>query len=195
MTSLPATRRPRRDTPVTFRVRAELYGPDPSIWRRLDLRSDVYLDELRHVLQAAFDWTDSHLHRFALGGEVFDTDADWFLCSFDLDEEGGSVAAHDVRLDETLAAPDDLLSAATTTATTGTSPSGSRRSSRSKPPRSPPSAPPARGPLRRRTAGAAEPRPIWRRSWRIRHASIPTRSTRRCASLTTGCSADASAPG
>jgi hypothetical protein len=94
---------------VVLRVRAELCGSDPVIWRSLDLCSDLYLDELHHLLQAAFDWTDSHLHRFALGGDVFDDASERFLCPFDVEEGDDGVTESEVRLDETLASPGDLL--------------------------------------------------------------------------------------
>lgn len=112
MASSPSTHRsPRRDTPATLRVHVELADSDPPIWRRLDLRSDLHLDEVHHVLQATFAWTDSHLHCFALGESILDDEAERFLCPFDVEdgEEDDGVPAYQVRLDETLAAPGDLL--------------------------------------------------------------------------------------
>ena len=47
-----------------FRVRVDLRHAAPPIWRRLELRSDLTLDVVHRVLQAAFGWTDSHLWRF-----------------------------------------------------------------------------------------------------------------------------------
>jgi hypothetical protein len=83
-------------------------------WRRLDLRSDLTLDAVHQVLQAAFDWTDSHLHRFALSGSPFDRSSQPFLCPYDVEEgeldDEGAVPASDVRLDETLQEPGDVLS-------------------------------------------------------------------------------------
>lgn len=75
------------------------------------MRSDVRLDLVHQVLQAAFGWTDSHLHRFSLGGDAFDGEAELFLCPFDV-EEGDDVdgtAASEVRLDETLQDVGDVL--------------------------------------------------------------------------------------
>ncbi|MEU4361139.1 plasmid pRiA4b ORF-3 family protein [Promicromonospora sp. NPDC023987] len=56
--------------PALRRLRALCRPPDgevlhpsarlsPPIWRRLELRSDLTLDTVRQVLQAAFGWTDS----------------------------------------------------------------------------------------------------------------------------------------
>nr|WP_283258528.1 plasmid pRiA4b ORF-3 family protein [Pseudomonas sp. GX19020] len=40
----------------------------PPIWRQLIVPADWTLDRLHLVLQAAFSWTDSHLHEFNIGG-------------------------------------------------------------------------------------------------------------------------------
>lgn len=95
-----------------FRVRVDVGRAKPPIWRRLELRSDLTLDVVHQVLQAAFGWTDSHLHRFALGGDPFDRDSQLFLCPFDVEEQepgDDGPAAADVRLDETMQDPGDEL--------------------------------------------------------------------------------------
>ena len=50
----------------TFRVSAVLAYTDPPIWRRFELASDLRLDELHRVLQAAFGWEGGHLHQFSV---------------------------------------------------------------------------------------------------------------------------------
>ena len=109
----PELRRPRLDEVVTYRIRVDLDHAQPPIWRRLDLRSDLQLDVVHQVLQSAFDWTDSHLHRFSLGGGPFDWDSQLFLCPFDVEEgedaDDGGIPATDVRLDETLREPGDVM--------------------------------------------------------------------------------------
>jgi hypothetical protein len=106
----PSLRKPRRTEPAILRVRVDLEGAKPPIWRRLDVRSDVGLDVLHQVLQTAFGWTDSHLHRFALGGSPFDRNAEMFLCPYDVEEgEDDGMPAKDVTLDETLSQPGDVL--------------------------------------------------------------------------------------
>lgn len=106
-------RAPRREV-VVYRIRVHLDGSDPTIWRRLDLRSNLMLDLLHQVLQVAFDWTDSHLHRFSLGGRAFAHDSQLFLCPYDVDnkewpEDDDGLPAAETRLDETLSAPGDVL--------------------------------------------------------------------------------------
>ncbi len=109
----PELRRPPLDEVAIFRIRVDLDHAEPPIWRRLDLRSDLPLDVVHQVLQVAFDWTDSHLHRFSLGGHPFDRTSQLFLCPYDAEEgegdDDGGIPAADVRLDETLQEQDDVL--------------------------------------------------------------------------------------
>jgi hypothetical protein len=47
-----------------LRVRFDLEGNVPPIWRTLKLKSSMLLDRVHDVVQAAFDWDEAHLHRF-----------------------------------------------------------------------------------------------------------------------------------
>lgn len=110
---MPDLRRPPLDELRLFRVRVDLKRSRPPIWRRLEVRSDLRLDALHKVLQAAFSWDDYHLWRFSLGGGPFDHSNQLFLCPYDvqegeLEDEGG-IPAGEVRLDETMQQPDDVL--------------------------------------------------------------------------------------
>jgi hypothetical protein len=110
----PDLRHPRRSDVVVYRVRVHIDDSDPVIWRRLDLRSDLTLDLLHQVLQVAFDWTDSHLYRFSLGGRGFDRGSQPFLCPYDVDdkewpEDDDGLPAAETRLDETIGSPGDVL--------------------------------------------------------------------------------------
>lgn len=106
----PRLRRPPREAPAVYRIRVDLDDANPPISRVLDVRSDLTLDMVHQVLQAAFGWTDSHLHRFALGGGPFDLGSEWFLCPFDVDEgEDEGEPASSIRLDETLQEHGDVL--------------------------------------------------------------------------------------
>src|SRR5487761_1094221 len=67
----PSRRRPRRPDGGTYRVRVDLAGTKPPLWRRLELASDLFLDEVHEVIQAAFGWTDSHLHQFGSGPRYY----------------------------------------------------------------------------------------------------------------------------
>jgi hypothetical protein len=109
-----------RAAPAPARRAAALRGEgrsaarEPPIWRRLEVRSDLTLDIVHRVLQAAFGWTDSHLWRFSLGGDPFSSSSQVFLCSWDVeegewDDEGGLPAAA-IRLDEAVQVPGEILS-------------------------------------------------------------------------------------
>jgi hypothetical protein len=97
---------------VPDRPRWDLDDAQPPIWRRLDLRSNLTLDLLHQVLQVAFGWTDSHPHRFSLGGG-FNHHSQLFLCPYDMDnkewEDDDGLPATGTRLDETLCEPGDTL--------------------------------------------------------------------------------------
>ncbi|KGJ12718.1 pRiA4b ORF-3-like protein [Paracoccus versutus] len=54
--------------PNAVRLHVSLAEIEPEIWRRLVVPCDWTLDRLHPVLQAAFGWTDSHLHEFRIGG-------------------------------------------------------------------------------------------------------------------------------
>ena len=95
---------------MEFRVRVDLAHASPPIRRRLEPTSSMFLDEVHQVLQMAFGWSDSHLHRFALGPSVWDEISELFLCPFDVAEgEDDGVPASGVRIDEVLADVGDEL--------------------------------------------------------------------------------------
>ncbi|MFH8249502.1 plasmid pRiA4b ORF-3 family protein [Microbacterium sp. B2969] len=54
-------RRPRR----ILRLRVSIVGIEPEIWRTIDVDENLTLGQLHTVLQIAFNWFDSHLHRFS----------------------------------------------------------------------------------------------------------------------------------
>ncbi|MTD17285.1 hypothetical protein GIS00_25465 [Nakamurella sp. YIM 132087] len=108
----PDLRRPRRSSPVILRVRVDLKGATPPIWRRLELSSDLELATVHQIIQACFGWWDYHLHRFSIGGDPFAWDAQVFVCEEDAehsDDEPDGLLDRDVRLDETMSVPGDVL--------------------------------------------------------------------------------------
>jgi hypothetical protein len=93
----------------TLQVLAVLDFTDPPIWRRLELASDLRLDELHAVLQAAFEWQGGHLHQFST------SDRTWDDGSAD-DLAGGAIGAspapereNKTRLSQVLATVGDRL--------------------------------------------------------------------------------------
>jgi hypothetical protein len=51
------------------RIDARLEEIDPPVWRLLEVPASISLAVLHEVLQAAFGWTNSHLHVFEIGEE------------------------------------------------------------------------------------------------------------------------------
>lgn len=45
-------------------VRVALMESDPEIWRLLEMRSFLTLDDVHSILQTVFGWEDSHVHKF-----------------------------------------------------------------------------------------------------------------------------------
>jgi Plasmid pRiA4b ORF-3-like protein len=50
-------------SPSAYQLRLVLAGVSPLIWRRLQVPTEAMIAELHAVLQIAFGWTDTHLHR------------------------------------------------------------------------------------------------------------------------------------
>ncbi|MPZ25893.1 MAG: plasmid pRiA4b ORF-3 family protein [Micromonosporaceae bacterium] len=106
----PSRRRPRRVDVVSYRVRIDLTRTKPPVWRRLELASDLFLDDVHRVIQVAFGWWDYHLHRFGCGPERYGHDTEYYLCPFDVEEgETEGVPEEQVRLDEVLVDAGDKL--------------------------------------------------------------------------------------
>ncbi len=53
------------------RVRIELEGTDPLVWRELDLPLSTTLAALHDIIQVAMRWQDYHLHEFVVGNRVY----------------------------------------------------------------------------------------------------------------------------
>lgn len=56
--------------PIT-RVRIELEGTDPLVWRELDLPLSTTLATLHDLIQVAMRWQDYHLHEFVVGEKIY----------------------------------------------------------------------------------------------------------------------------
>ena len=65
-------------TPV-YHLKITLEGIAPPIWRRLQVPGNANLGWLHAVIQVAMGWTNSHLHKFIVGKQVYSDP------SFDLD--------------------------------------------------------------------------------------------------------------
>jgi Plasmid pRiA4b ORF-3-like protein len=54
-----------------YRLHIWICRISPMIWRRLLVRSDSTIADLHYTLQAAFGWSDEHLHRFHIHGQDY----------------------------------------------------------------------------------------------------------------------------
>ncbi|WP_041944212.1 plasmid pRiA4b ORF-3 family protein [Tsukamurella paurometabola] len=97
---------PVPDRVVGFRVRLDLHGAKPPVWRRLELPGDLTLSAVHEVIQAAMGWYDCHLHKFRTGS---DHRSPAFLTAFDVSEGEEGVLEQDVRLDQVIAGVGDEL--------------------------------------------------------------------------------------
>lgn len=71
----------------------------PPVWRRIQVRADTSFANLHEVIQAAFGWTDTHLHSFEyLGEEIGVPNPEW---------DNDCVDEADTTLDEVLVGPKD----------------------------------------------------------------------------------------
>ncbi|WP_162274559.1 plasmid pRiA4b ORF-3 family protein [Tessaracoccus flavus] len=112
--ALPTQRQPTLLPPraerVAYVLRIELEYIEPPIWRQVVVPSDLTLDALHDVLQAAMGWTDSHLHAFRMGPGELEHNIAPFVTQFDIEEGDDGTPEVDVRLDEVLGSLGDRLS-------------------------------------------------------------------------------------
>jgi Plasmid pRiA4b ORF-3-like protein len=87
----PLTLKDKIEPANIFRVRIEIIDVVPPIWRTLDLLSDLSLDALHEVIQAAFGWEDRHLHRFHPTPDPYTSDLETIINVGDEDEGGEGI--------------------------------------------------------------------------------------------------------
>ena len=56
--------------PSAYQLRVVVRGVSPLIGRRLLIPADTMIAGLHAVLQIAFGWTGTHLHRFVVAGRI-----------------------------------------------------------------------------------------------------------------------------
>ncbi len=63
-----------------YQLKVSLREITPPIWRRVQVPGDITLAKLQRVLQIVMGWTNSHLHKFSIGGvDYAEPDPDGFL--------------------------------------------------------------------------------------------------------------------
>lgn len=104
----PSRRRARRSDVVTYRVRVDVKGEKPPVWRRLEFASDLHLDDLHKIIEAAFA-SSGDLYLFASGSGLLHKDAEHYLCPQAAQEGGVGIPDAEVRVDEVLVDVGDKL--------------------------------------------------------------------------------------
>ena len=59
---------PRKNAQSIYQLKITLKGVRPPIWRRVQVRSAITLEDLHWVIQFSMGWTNSHLHSFSIQG-------------------------------------------------------------------------------------------------------------------------------
>ena len=88
--------------PHKMLLKISLNRMKPAAWRKVEVPSNISLEHLHNVIQAAFGWYDEHLHKFMVGdndiepkgnGYAFDADYDSWMVALEeaLPKEGGSI--------------------------------------------------------------------------------------------------------
>ena len=72
--------------PPIYKLHIWIRQISPMIWRRILVRSESSIAQLHDVIQIAFGWTDSHLHRFRIHGR-----------DYGINRPGGTGFAQDAR--------------------------------------------------------------------------------------------------
>lgn len=70
-----------------YQIKVTLTGIKPPIWRTLLIPSTITLDNLHIVLQIAMGWTNSHLHQYVSGHEIYSLPDDEFDYDFEIKDE------------------------------------------------------------------------------------------------------------
>jgi hypothetical protein len=80
------------NAPRAWRVTITIADIAPPIWRTLLVPESFNFAQMHELIQAAFGWTDSHLHHFILGGLV--------VGAPEFDDERETLEAEEIRLSQ-----------------------------------------------------------------------------------------------
>lgn len=54
-----------------YRLLIKLEGSEPTVWRLISMPGHMTLADLDHVIQVSMGWTNSHMHLFAIEGNLY----------------------------------------------------------------------------------------------------------------------------
>ncbi len=98
-----------KQTNTRLVVRVDLRGASPPIWRRLEIDPSLTLDQVNAVVQAAFEWTNSHLHEFSTTVPGRRWRDQRFVPPFLMDDDDDATDESTVQVGTLLANPGDLV--------------------------------------------------------------------------------------
>lgn len=90
-------------------VRIDLRWAVPPIWHRLEVDPNLTLDQVNAVVQAAFEWTNSHMHEFSTAVPGRQWVGQRFVPPFLLNDDDEATEESTVRLGALLAKPGDVV--------------------------------------------------------------------------------------
>lgn len=59
-----------------YQIKVTLKHIRPPVWRRIQIPADIKLGKLHDIIQVVMGWTDSHMHTFRKGTEIFGVPSD-----------------------------------------------------------------------------------------------------------------------
>lgn len=54
-----------------YQLKVTLLGLEPPVWRRIQIPANTDLGTLHYILQAVMGWTNSHLHQYVVGKQLY----------------------------------------------------------------------------------------------------------------------------
>jgi len=82
---------PKKNPPkphtFNYQLKVTLIHSKPSIWRRFHVPDNLKLSRLDGVLQVVMGWTDSHLHQFRVGHDLYSLPRDGDFADSDYRDE------------------------------------------------------------------------------------------------------------
>lgn len=90
-------------------VRVDLRGAAPPIWRRLEIDPGLTLDQVNAVIQASFEWTNSHLHEFSTTEPGRRWGGKRFVPPILMDDDDEATEESTVQLGALLVKPGDIV--------------------------------------------------------------------------------------
>ncbi|GAB3595667.1 hypothetical protein GCM10027580_20380 [Corynebacterium faecale] len=102
---------PSSENRIGLRIRVELKGTTPLVWRTIDIPSDIYLEQFHLILQGAMGWENINFHSFSGAPKLEKALVSEMEIALTGKQETEETlrSEHDVRVDQLLYHPGDHL--------------------------------------------------------------------------------------